>query len=119
MACVQIPNFAQIFSFFFLMKVHILELGGTFSQELILHPPPTASTGDCLAIPENILGCHLGDVCYWHRVGKRPRTLRNFLGARGSPHNKEWSSQMVKSAQLRNSAEGAQLYNFLSHHNVN
>jgi len=37
MACVQIPNFAHIFSFFFLMKVHVLELGGTFSQELILH----------------------------------------------------------------------------------
>lgn len=36
-ACVQILSFAHIFSFFFLMKVRVLELAGSFSQELILH----------------------------------------------------------------------------------
>ena len=37
MACVQIHNFAHIFFFLFLMKVYVLELTGTFSQELVLH----------------------------------------------------------------------------------
>lgn len=111
MACVQIPNFAQIFSFFFLMKVHILELGGTFSQELILHICFSFIFSGILLVAWN---CSLLAYVAHMEMGRfyRPGIL-SFPGKPAYQHSTRYNIHYIKlpcRAQLNVQLDGFYLY---------